>query len=118
MQYPRRPIASSIMGIRRRGGTIFWAASPSVRRRVQADKRTHLIHRPARDIIPPLGGALFPPIAFDPAQLSSHCDFPRPPELGPVNPHAVHDDVVLTVSREKDGKLRLGYAGWDDTKVV
>src|SRR5207245_5557091 len=30
------------------------------------------------------GGALFPPIAFDPAQLSSHCDFPRPPELGPV----------------------------------
>jgi hypothetical protein len=23
----------------------------------QADKRTHLIHRPARDIIPPLGGA-------------------------------------------------------------
>jgi hypothetical protein len=25
---------------------------------VQADMRTHLIHRPARDIIPPLGGAL------------------------------------------------------------
>src|SRR6478609_10768926 len=25
--------------------------------RVQADMRTHLIHRPARDIIPPLGGA-------------------------------------------------------------
>jgi hypothetical protein len=24
---------------------------------VQADIRTHLIHRPARDIIPPLGGA-------------------------------------------------------------
>src|SRR5262249_61410714 len=24
---------------------------------VQADMRTHLIHRPARDIIPPLGGA-------------------------------------------------------------
>jgi primosomal replication protein N len=24
---------------------------------VQATKRTHLIHRPARDIIPPLGGA-------------------------------------------------------------
>src|ERR1043166_2265392 len=27
------------------------------RRQVQADMRTHLIHRPARDIIPPLGGA-------------------------------------------------------------
>src|ERR1017187_840806 len=26
-------------------------------RQVQADIRTHLIHRPARDIIPPLGGA-------------------------------------------------------------
>jgi len=27
-------------------------------RRVQADIRTHLIHRPARDIFPPLGGTL------------------------------------------------------------
>jgi hypothetical protein len=27
-------------------------------RQVQADIRTHLIHRPARDIFPPLGGAL------------------------------------------------------------
>src|SRR5271167_1688923 len=44
-------------GIRERGGTIFWAALPSDERRVQADSRTHLIHRPARDIIPPLGGA-------------------------------------------------------------
>jgi hypothetical protein len=26
-------------------------------RQVQADMRTHLIHRPARDIIPPRGGA-------------------------------------------------------------
>src|SRR5277367_6730308 len=39
-------------GIRGRGGTIFWAALPSVWRQVQADIRTHLIHRPARDIIP------------------------------------------------------------------
>src|ERR1017187_9958001 len=43
-------------GIRRRGGTIFWVALPSDERQVQADIRTHLIHRPARDIIPPLGG--------------------------------------------------------------
>jgi hypothetical protein len=33
------------------------AALPSVERQVQADIRTHLIHRPARDIFPPLGGA-------------------------------------------------------------
>ena len=44
-------------GIRGRGGTIYWAALPSDERQVQADKRTHLIHRPARDILPPLGGA-------------------------------------------------------------
>src|SRR4030095_15775493 len=44
-------------GIRERGGTIYWAALPSDERQVQADKRTHLIHRPARDILPPLGGA-------------------------------------------------------------
>src|SRR5262245_33673538 len=46
-------------GIRRRGGTIFTTALPSDERQVQADMRTHLIHRPARDIIPPLGGARF-----------------------------------------------------------
>src|ERR1700732_5142342 len=45
-------------GIRGRGGTIFWAALPSEERQVQADMRTHLIHRPARDIFPPRGGAL------------------------------------------------------------
>ena len=41
-------------GIRGRGGTIFGAALPSYRQQVQADIRTRLIHRPARDIIPPL----------------------------------------------------------------
>src|SRR5205809_6682796 len=43
-------------GIRGRGGTIFPAALPSDERQVQADVRSHLIHRPARDIIPLLGG--------------------------------------------------------------
>jgi hypothetical protein len=43
-------------GIRGRGRAIFGAALPSDERQVQADMRTHLIHRPARDIIPPLGG--------------------------------------------------------------
>jgi hypothetical protein len=46
-------------GIRRRGGTIYAAALPSDGRQVQADMRTHLIHRPARDIFPPRGGARF-----------------------------------------------------------
>jgi hypothetical protein len=50
-------------GIRGRGGTIFQAALPSSEQQVQADMRTHLIHRPARDIIPPLGGA----------RVSSYC---------------------------------------------
>src|SRR5947209_2030554 len=35
-------------GIRGRGGAIFAAALPSDERRVQADMRTHLVHRPAR----------------------------------------------------------------------
>jgi hypothetical protein len=50
-------------GIRERGGTICSAALPSDLRQVQADMRTHLIHRPARDIIPPLGGS----------RVSSYC---------------------------------------------
>src|ERR1700741_973100 len=44
-------------GIRGRGGTIYTAALPSNERQVQADMGTHLIPRPGRDIIPPLGGA-------------------------------------------------------------
>ena len=44
-------------GIRRQGGTTYGAALPSDERQVQATERTHLIHRPARDIVPPLGGA-------------------------------------------------------------
>ena len=68
-------------------------------RQVQADMRTHLIHRPARDIIPPWGGARFPPIAFGPAQVSNRCDFPSPPERGAVNPNAVHDHGQPTCQR-------------------
>src|SRR6188472_1117245 len=45
-------------GIRGRGGTIYWAALPSHERQVQATKRTHLIHRPARDIFPPQVGTM------------------------------------------------------------
>src|SRR6266513_2231994 len=182
-------------GIRGRGGTIFRAALPSIERQVQADMRTHLIHRPARDIfhrsvdssfllsglilngfhaaaaacfsnrpfgvkrfqtihyhsvdvarglvllfgigtkalpswdsrtgwnnlsggltvnrtagpsghansphpssreghLPPLGGLEFSPIGFDPERFSCCCRglLPGPPELGTINPDAVHDD--------------------------
>jgi hypothetical protein len=44
-------------GIRGRGGTICRAALLSNERQDQADMRTHLIHRPARDILPLLGGS-------------------------------------------------------------
>ncbi len=44
-------------GSRGQGGTIFRAALPSDEWQVQATERTHLIHRPARDIFPPQGGA-------------------------------------------------------------
>ena len=40
-------------GIRGRGGTIFWSALPLAG---PSGHRTHLIHRPARDTIPPQGG--------------------------------------------------------------
>jgi hypothetical protein len=55
--------------------------------------RSHLIHRPARDIIPPLGG--------DSSFLLSHLiqysfscrhQIPGPPELGAGNPYPVHHD--------------------------
>src|SRR6516165_10380569 len=55
-------------GSRGRGGTIFRAALPSDEWQVQATERTHLIHRPARDIIPPLGGARGSPIVIDPVR--------------------------------------------------
>ena len=55
--------------------------------------RTHLIHRPARDIFPPQGRFEFPPIGYDLARLSCRCRsvIQGPAELGAVHPHAVHD---------------------------
>ena len=35
-----------------------------------------------------------------------------------VAPIFIADKVSLAVSREKDGKLQIVYAGWDDAKVV
>ena len=73
-------------GIRRRGGTIFGAALPLDKRQVQADIRSHLIHRPARDIIPPLGGPQCSPVTVDLARfmplqrswsIGTQCRLPR-----------------------------------------
>ena len=59
---------------------------------IQADLRTHLIHRPARDIIPPLVELEFPPNVFDALGLSSCCSlFSGPPEFSTVNPDTVHN---------------------------
>jgi hypothetical protein len=48
---------------RTRWNNLFHGLTDIDRRQVQADMRTHLIHRPARDIIPPLGGV----------RVSSYC---------------------------------------------
>jgi hypothetical protein len=39
----------------------------------------------------------------------------KPPQISPI---FTSDKVTLHVSRVKDGKFRLVYAGWDDAKVV
>ena len=77
-------------GIRGRGGAISYAALPSDERR---SKRTHEF----TSSIVPRGTSFhrsveleFPPIGFDLAG-SCGCSFPGPPELGAVNPDAVHD---------------------------
>src|SRR5262249_17016149 len=52
-------------------------------RQVQADMRTHLIHRPARDTIPPPVELERPPIAIGLEQLSCRCCIPGPAEFSP-----------------------------------
>jgi hypothetical protein len=80
----------SIMGFEDEAEQSF---SRPCRQQDQADSRTHLIHRPARDILPLLGGSRFSPIGFDPELFSCCCHglLPGPPELGAVNPYSVHD---------------------------
>ena len=60
---PCRPPARASLRKRHQGHSIMGfedeaeRSLPSDERQVQADIRTHLIRRPARDIFPPLGGA-------------------------------------------------------------
>ena len=49
-----RHLGRSIMGFEDEGNNLYRGLACE---QVQADIRTHLIHRPARDIIPPLSGA-------------------------------------------------------------
>ena len=81
-------------GIRERGGTIYWAALPSERRQVQADIRSHLIHRPARDIIPPLRWSSRVLLLGLILCGSSCCCslLPGPAEVAALGPHPVQDD--------------------------
>src|SRR6516165_10854583 len=51
----------------------------------------------------------FSPIWFDPAQISSYCDFPSPPERGVVNPDAVHDHGQATRQRCRPASSRLRH---------
>ena len=87
-------------GVRERGGTIFRSALPLEWWQVQADMRSHLIHRPARDIIPPGGGARVSPIDCDLALSCCRSLLPGPAELGAVNPDAMHDDGQPTRQRD------------------
>jgi hypothetical protein len=42
---------------------------------------------------------------------------PLPQKL-PIAPIFIADSISLAVSREKDSKLRIVYAGWDNANVV
>ena len=42
----------------------------------------------------------------------------RSPVPASISPIFTADSVTITVSREKDGKLRIVKAGWDDYKVA
>src|SRR5947207_2531505 len=92
-------------GIRRRGGTIFWAALPSSNGR---SKQTCEL----TSSIVPRGTSFhrwveleFPPIGSDLARLSgcSRGLFSGPAELSAVHPHAVHDHGQP--ARQRDDRL-------------
>src|SRR4029077_8814948 len=89
-------------GVRRRGGTIFWAALPPV---VAAGPSGHTVspHPSSREGHHSTvgGGVRVPPIGFDPARFSCCCRglFPGPAELSAVNPYAVQENSQPTRQR-------------------
>jgi hypothetical protein len=81
-----RHIGRSIMGSEDEVEQSLWRPC---RRQVQADLRTHLIHRPARDVIPPLGGARVS--SCDPERPLRRHSFSGPSEFSAINPDAMHN---------------------------
>jgi hypothetical protein len=87
----------SIMGSE---GEVEQSLGRPCRRQVQADMRTHLIHRPARDTFHRWVELGFPPTSFGFANCSRGCSVSGPAELGAVNPDAVHDHSQSTGQRD------------------
>ena len=78
-------------GIRERGGTIFWADSPSKDGR---SKRTYDLASSSVPRGPSFHRSVelsYSPIVLDPMRFSWRYGLPGPAELGAVNPNAVHD---------------------------
>ena len=80
---------------------------------------TEIDHEPASQISPPHHLAAIQPAVRDPG-VASCCGFLAPPPLPqklPIAPIFIADKVLLAVSRQKDGKLRINYPR-DDVKVA
>jgi len=66
-----------------------------------------------------LSGALANPELTMRPRLFPSCFGTTPlPQNLTIGPIFIADSVSLAVSREKDGKLRIVYAGWDNANVV
>ena len=76
-------------GIRRRGGTIFWAALPSA----GPSRHANSPHPSSREGHHSTAwwSSTFPPIAIGRKWLSCRCCLPGPAELGAIHPDAMHD---------------------------
>jgi hypothetical protein len=55
---------------------------------------------------------------FHTSRPEAACAPPPLPQKLPIAPIFIADSVSLAVSREKDRKLRIVYAWWDEAKVV
>ena len=77
----------------------------------EIDMTDEELDRLEHDTLDELGGVMYR------AALLRMLPAPRqkPAQISPI---FISDKVTLHVSREKGGKLRLVYAGWDDAKVV
>jgi hypothetical protein len=57
-------------------------------------------------------------MTYPPNDLFARCGTTPLPQKLPIAPIFIADSISLAVSREKDGKLRIVYAGWDNANVV